>query len=85
MKALIRDVGINPDTIEFYNLARLREVDSNKVFESDRQLSWMTDGLYSPINMTDYEEEFVGWNEFPKNVPLYNIALMDVRRPESWP
>lgn len=36
MKALIRDVGINADTIEFYNLARLRQVDENRMFESDR-------------------------------------------------
>lgn len=85
MKALIRDVGINSDTIEFYNLARLREVDGNRPFESDRQLPWLVDGLYSPINMTDYEENFVGWNEFPKDVPLNNISLLDVRRPEAWP
>jgi len=38
MKSLIRDVGINPDTIEFYNLARLRELDGNRPFDSDRQL-----------------------------------------------
>jgi len=85
MKALIRDVGINSDTIEFYNLARLREVDANRPFESDRQLPWLVDGLYSPINMTDYEETFVGWNEFPKQVPINNISLLDVRRPEAWP
>lgn len=85
MKALIRDVGINSDTIEFYNLARLREVDANRQFQSDRQLPWLVDGLYSPINMTDYEETFVGWNEFPKQVPINNISLLDVRRPEAWP
>jgi len=45
----------------------------------------MTDGLYSPINMTDYEESFVGWNEFPKAVPINNISLLDVRREEAWP
>lgn len=85
MKALIRDVGITPDSIEFYNLARLREFDANRPFGSDRNLPWLVDGLYSPINMTDYEERFVGFNEFPKHVPIENISLLDVLRPESWP
>lgn len=85
MKALIRDVGINADTIEFYNLARLRQVDENRMFESDRQLPWMLGGLFSPLNMTDYEENFVGWNELPKNVPLNNPTLLDVRREEGFP
>lgn len=85
MKALIRDVGINADTIEFYNLARVRQIDSNRMFESDRQLPWLLNGLFSPLNMTDYEENFVGWNELPKNVPINNPTILDARQEEAFP
>lgn len=82
MKALIRDVGINNNTLEFYNLARLRQADENKMFDSDRQLKYLTNALFTPLNMTDYEESFVGWNELPKHVPIVNQSLLDVRKSE---
>jgi len=40
------------------------------VFESDRMFDKLTNAMFTPLDMTDYEEDFVGWKEFPGALPI---------------
>jgi len=70
MKDLVRDVGINADSIRYYDLAKLRKVKENQSHASDENFHYLMNALFTPVDMTDYEEDFVGWNELPGNLPI---------------
>lgn len=70
MKDLITDVGINYDSIPFHNLAALRKFNDNNSHESDGQFHNLMHALFTPVDMTDHEEEFVGWNEVAGTLPI---------------
>jgi len=72
MKDLIRDVGINQDSIEFSNLTEIRKLKDNLVHESDTNMHYLMNSMFTPLDMTDYEENFVGWNELPGSLPITN-------------
>lgn len=35
MRALLKDIGMNRDTVKFYNLGEIRSLSKNQVHESD--------------------------------------------------
>ena len=70
MEDLIREVGINRDSIAFDNVQDWKEKRSAMVFESDRQFDKLLNAMFTPLDMTDYEEDFVGWKEFPGSLPI---------------
>lgn len=77
MRDLIRDVGIHPDNIPFTNvgdLAKQRE----KLFiqPSDHNFTYLMNALFTPLDMTDYENTFVGFNELSGGVPVNNPHLL---------
>jgi hypothetical protein len=79
MKDLIKDIGIAPDSIEFMNVADLvKKKESLKHHASDGQFKYLVNALFSPLDMTDYENTFVGWNEV-SNLPISdNNAINDL-------
>ena len=67
---LVKEVGIKRDTIPFYNLTEYRKIKENFLHESDPQFGYLLSALFTPLDMTDYETQFVSWNELPGAVPL---------------
>lgn len=41
--------------------------------------------LFTPLDMTDYESSFVGFNEVPGSLPINNYSLLKPVTDEPWP
>ena len=82
---LVKEVGIKRDTIPFYNLAEFRKYKDNLVHESDNQFTYLMAALFTPLDMTDYETDFVGWNEVPGALPLDRPNWLTEIAPEPHP
>merc|ERR1712083_533331 len=85
MEDLIREVGINRESIHFVNVQNWKESRSKMVFESDVQFKNLQSAVFTPIDMTDYEEDFTGWKEFPGALPINRSQWLEHRREEPWP
>lgn len=81
----MKEVGIKRDTIPFYNLETFRKYKDNMVHESDEQFKFLMGALFTPLDMTDYETDFVGWNELPGAVPLERPNWLTKIAPEPHP
>ena len=82
---LVKEVGIKRDTIPFYNLAELRKFKDNMIHESDGQFQYLMSALFTPIDMTDHETDFVSWNELPGLLPLQRGNSLVSIMPEPHP
>lgn len=82
---LVKEVGIKRDTIPFYNLAEFRKYKDNMVFDSDHQFQYLMSALFTPLDMTDYETDFIGWNELPGVVPISRHNWLQSVAPEPMP
>ena len=82
---LVKEVGIKRDTIPFYNLAEFRKYKDNMIFDSDHQFQYLMSALFTPLDMTDYETDFVSWNELPGMVPISKHNWLQSVAPEPQP
>ena len=74
MKDLIVDVGITPDTIEFMNVQDIQKKrEGMMVHTSDHNFNYLMNALFTPLDMTNYEDTFVGWNEV-EALPINNYT-----------
>ena len=55
------------------------------VYESDRQFDKLMNAMFTPLDMTDYEEDFVGWKEFPGALPINRQSWLTPIMEEAWP
>lgn len=85
MKDLVTDVGINRDSIEFHNLSSVRKLKDNHIHDSDTNFHYLMNALFTPLDMTDYEENFVGWNELPGAVPMNRVSWLAPLQEEIYP
>jgi hypothetical protein len=70
MKDLIRDVGIAKDKIPFYNLNQISQVKNNQTYGSDANFHFLMNAMFTPLDMTDQEDSFVGWHEVGGDLPI---------------
>lgn len=71
MRDLIRDVGINSDHMEFFNVGDLaKKREQLFVHQSDHNYNYLMNALFTPLDMTDYEDTFVGYNEVGGGIPF---------------
>ena len=57
MRDLVRDVGINSDELTFFSVNDLqKQREKLLVNPSDHQFNYLMNALFSPLDMTDYEE-----------------------------
>ena len=82
---LVKEVGIQRDTIPFYNLTQFRQWKDNMVHDSDNQFTYLMSALFTPVDMTDYETDFIGWNELPGALPLERPNWLTAIAPEPHP
>lgn len=86
MRDLVRDVGISPDNIEFTNVGDLaKKRETMFVHQSDHNFNYLMNALFTPLDMTDYENTFVGYNEVGGAIPFNNIQLLKPVIEEPWP
>lgn len=86
MRDLVRDVGINSDNIEFYNVGDLaKKREQLFVHPSDHNLNYLMNALFTPLDMTDYENTFVGFNEIGGALPINKPSLLKPVIEEPWP
>ena len=82
---LVKEVGIKRDTIPFYNLNEFRKYKDNMIWDSDHQFQYLMSALFTPLDMTDYETNFVSWNELPGMVPISKHNWLQSIAPEPQP
>merc|ERR1711957_33360 len=85
LKDLITDVGINENSIPFVNFAAEDNINGNMMYESDHQFKYLANAFFCPLDMTDHEEAFVGWNELPMDVPITNTSWLTPVMAEPFP
>jgi len=86
MRDLVRDVGISNDNLEFFNVGDLQKKREQLfVHQSDHNLSYLMNALFTPLDMTDYENTFVGFNELGTGLPISNNHLLKPIIEEPWP
>lgn len=82
---MIRDVGINKDAIPFYNIDRMENHKKNLIHDSDERFSYLMNAMFTPLDMTDHEESFVGWHEIGDDLPINRQSWLDDLQEESHP
>ena len=82
---LVKEVGIKRDTIPFYNLTQYRQFKDNLIHDSDHQFTYLMSALFTPVDMTDHETDFVGFNELPGSLPLERPNWLSAIVPEPHP
>jgi hypothetical protein len=55
------------------------------VHPSDHNLSYLMNALFTPLDMTDYENTFVGFNEIGSSLPINKPGLLRPIVEEPWP
>ena len=85
MEDLIREVGIKRDTIKFNNVQDWKAARSDMQFESDRQFDKLANAMFTPLDMTDYEDDYVGYKELPGALPINRQSWLGPLQKEAWP
>ena len=86
MRDLVRDVGVHPDNLEFFNVGDLaKKREQMFVHPSDHNFNYLMNALFTPLDMTDYENTFVGYNEVSGALPINNGHLLKPVIEEPWP
>lgn len=77
MNDLIKDIGISKDNLEFYNVGDLqKQRERLLIHPGDHNFNYLMNALFTPLDMTDYEDNFVSWREFGGEVPIQGHNLL---------
>ena len=85
MRDLIRDVGMDKSTIPFYNQKRLKHYSNMYNHESDRRFKYVMNNMFVPLDMTDHEDNFVGWHEIAGDLPINRQSWLSDLQEEDMP
>lgn len=74
MRALINDVGIHHETLQYDNAATLTKAREDMTwYQSDlTNFNYLMNALFTPLDMTDYEDAFVSFAETGVSLPISN-------------
>ena len=71
MKDLLNEVHVRKELLPFQNYAELKRARADTMIHpGDSQMKYLLNALFTPVDMTDYEDAFSGWNEFQGEVPI---------------
>jgi hypothetical protein len=84
MRDLLKDIGINRETVQYSNVSELVKAKDERKYESDINFKNLLNARYTMIDMTDYEDTFSGFNEM-ETLPLSAIGHISILNPEPWP
>lgn len=82
---LVKEVGIKRDSIPYYNVEKFRQFKDNMIHDSDHQFNSLMCALFTPLDMTDHEETFLGWNEIDGVAPVTKSNWLANILPEPHP
>lgn len=86
MRDLIRDVGVTNENIPYYSTDRIKGyMMKNSMHESDRKFQYLVNAMFTPVDMTDQEESFVGWNEVGDDLPIHDFGKLEHIQDERHP
>ena len=85
MLDLVREVGINRNSMEFTSIQDVLEMESKYVHPSDRMFGKFLNAMFTPLDMTDYEDDFVSFAESQGELPLQNVQRLLAYAEEPWP
>ncbi len=85
MKDLLEDVGITKNSVEYFNLAASRQAKEQFFYNSDENFHYLMNAMFTPVDMTDYETAFVGWNDLPGSLPINRQSWLKPLIPEPTP
>jgi hypothetical protein len=72
--------------MEFFNVGDLaKQREKSFVHASDHNFNYLMNALFTPLDMTDYENTFVGFNEIGGALPVNNPSLLRPVIEEPWP
>jgi len=77
MRDLIRDVGIQNEAIPYYSIDRINAFQKNLLHESDAKFDYLVNVMFTPLDMTDHEESYVGWHEIGDDLPVQRANHLD--------
>jgi len=84
LRDLLKDVGINRQTIRFSNVSDMIKTKDNTLMDSDNQWRNFANARFTMIDMTDYEYDFPSLNE-GQDVQIQNAGMLEPLQPEMWP
>jgi hypothetical protein len=85
MRDLIKDIGID-NSMEFFNVGDLqRKREQCLSSPGDSGYTYLMNALFTPLDMTDYENNFVGYNELEGSLPINNVQLLKPLIEDPWP
>lgn len=84
LRELLKDIGINKQTIRFANVADIMKKKDGRVHESDANYRNLANSRFTLIDMTDYEYNFPSPNEVG-NIPMHSISMLEPYMKEAWP
>lgn len=85
LRDLLKDIGINRQTIRFSNVGDILKSREQKIHETDNQWHILTNSRFTSIDMTEYEYNFPSMNEVG-DLPLHSFNLLsEFYMKERWP
>ena len=85
LRDLLKDIGVNKQTIRFANVQDLIKKKDSKVNASDGQFENLKNARFTQVDMTDYEYDFPSLNEIGGQLPIHSFSLLEPMMPEMWP
>ena len=86
MRDLLNDIGVKNESIPFNNVGDYQKMrDSSYIHQSDHQFQFLMNALFTPLDMTDYEDNFVGFDEIGGPIPIGDLSPFRLLQEEPWP
>ena len=88
LKDLMDEVMVRKEFLPFKNYLTIKNEKNNLFMHpGDDMIPYFMNALFTPYDMTDYEEQYTGWNEFAGMAPLSNINWIqrwNDDQPDQW-
>lgn len=86
LRDLLKDIGINRETMKFYNTSDIVKNNDALMKGSDKNVREnLMNARFTQVDMTDYEQDFTGFNEIKGELPVEGFNQMSEKMPELWP
>lgn len=89
LKELMDEVNVRKEYLPFNSITDLRRKAGDLTLNTEEFEGYqvLSQSLFTPLDMTDYEDNFTGWNEFPAKPPLNNTSWVrhwnDEKNPQT--
>ena len=86
LRDLLKDIGINRETLKFYNTGDMVKNNDAQIKASDKLVrDNLKNARFTQVDMTDYEDDFTGFNEIIGEMPVEGLNQLQGKLPELWP